>query len=497
MKKSIYSGKSQEVQRCLERAGGPEKIMVVAMDMAKAEHCALLCNGSGEYFLKKPIPVFNNQKGVNFLFEKIDGIIRRRGIERGNVIVGAEDPPHWAYNFIHAVRQGGYPFISVNAKLAKTRRQKTRASSDAIDSVGIAQVILEHRGRTLLDYDRIYAPMKEAARTRRKLVREETACKNRIHRSTEILCPGFLDESLSGLNAFTQGSLDLMERNFSCLHLRRAHVGTLARRLGKHRVEKPERVAEKIKALAEAVIPPPKDLVDYEMKSLQAKVKLLRAIRGSIVVEENQMARALVQTPGFFLTSIPGMGVVLSGHITAEYGPTDSWPPADNMASYFGIIPRQTQTGGSAKPAQVTRLPMDANRIGKDYLLQAAFHVGTTGNHRLQKHYARVQARGGRERLSTAKLLLRIARKMVQTEMVYLPEHFLKPPEHFSLPSSMIQSYFEEGVATLKRKWKSYDLSGIPEQDNRLIQWENDVERTGQILIEHQQMSSGAFTTES
>ena len=67
-----------------------------------------------------------------------------------------------------------------------------------------------------------------------------------------------------------------------------------------------------------------------------------------------------------------------------------------------------------------------ANRVLKDYLIQAAHHVGTTGSHRLRDHYERVMDRGGRERLGTAKMLVRILRVMVTTESVYLPPDLLR-----------------------------------------------------------------------
>ena len=77
----------------------------------------------------------------------------------------------------------------------------------------------------------------------------------------------------------------------------------------------------------------------------QRKVKLLRAVRESIFLEETEMARFLVQTPGFYLTTIPGLGVVLAGGMVAEYGNIGNWLAADNMASYGGIVPREKQTG--------------------------------------------------------------------------------------------------------------------------------------------------------
>ena len=152
-----------------------------------------------------------------------------------------------------------------------------------------------------------------------------------------------------------------------------------------------------------------------------------------------EMARCLVQTPGFYLTSFPGIGIVLAGGIMAEYGDRRHWPPVDNMASYAGIVPREKQTGGIDKAPLKGHLPMDCNRMLKDWLLQGAYHVGTTkhpmqkidgndGSHRLLEHYCRIENNEGKSRLSTAKLLLKISRRMVMNERVYLPSKWVLKP---------------------------------------------------------------------
>jgi hypothetical protein len=200
---------------------------------------------------------------------------------------------------------------------------------------------------------------------------------------------------------------------------------------------------------------------------------MLQSVRECIDMQQNEMARLLVQTPGFFLTSIPGIGVPLAGHIMAEYGPADQWPHVDKMASYAGIVPRQNQTGGPGKSAKVGHLPLDANRILKDYLLQAAYHAGTTGKHRLQQYYHKAEAEERYSRLATAKLLLRIARQMVQTEMIYLPLAILHPD--MPLPTGYVLAYYQETTEAIARKWKRYDLSGIDDDANYLAKWKETV----------------------
>jgi hypothetical protein len=97
-----------------------------------------------------------------------------------------------------------------------------------------------------------------------------------------------------------------------------------------------------------------------------------------------------------------------------------------------------------------------------------------TGHHRLQQHYRQVELRDGKSRLSTAKLLVRILRRMTLTETIYLPLEILRPG--LPLPEGYVAAYHQEVAAKLQEKWKPYDLSGIDPQANRLTQWKETVD---------------------
>jgi hypothetical protein len=190
----------------------------------------------------------------------------------------------------------------------------------------------------------------------------------------------------------------------------------------------------------------------------------MKALRESLRIEENEMARCLVQTPGFLLTSIPGLGVVLAGGIIAEYGDTSDWRIPDQMASYAGIVCRQHQTGGPDSEPVKGSLPIDANHHLKDQLLQAAYHtgqyrhpawrrLGLPGEHLLYEHFRTVELREGKSRLSTAKKLLRVASAMVRDERIYLPPSALNPSAPDSMPATQFVAYLEIVAEMLTTKW--------------------------------------------
>ena len=484
MSKNIFPDRSQVVQSLMDNEDA-RKILVVPIDFAKETHVAQIARGTGEYLLKRPLSVRNSVAGSEYLMEKVERYCAKYRIGKSRVVFGGEDPPEYTWNFIASVQTAGYAFVRVNAKEAKKHRTNTRATSDELALAGIAQLIVLRRAYDLPGRDEVYGTMKLAERTRRKLKRQETAEKNRIHRIADVLFPGFLNESMSGLLPFGVSCLNLMESGCSVVRIKRMRTETLAKQLKAGRTQKPDEVAAKLKELAESALPPSPGIVPYMEKSLATKARHMAALRASLRLEENEMARCLVQTPGFLLTSIPGLGVVLAGGIIAEYGDTGDWHIPDQMASYAGIVCRQYQTGGPNSEPIKGALPIDANHHLKDQLLQAAYHTGhyrhpawrqlaLPGEHPLFEHYQAVELREGRSRLSTAKKLLRTASAMVRDQRVYLPLNALDPNAPDAMPAKQFVAYLQIVAEMLTRKWKTYDLSGIPEERNQLSSWLKD-----------------------
>lgn len=495
MPTNIFPGRSQAVERVMS-GGDLKRVLLVPIDFAKETHVVQLAKGTGEYLKKKSFNVRNSVAGAHYLIESVQRCCAKYRIKKSCVVFGGEDPPEYVWNFIALIQAAGYAFVRVNAYEAKKHRTNTRATSDALALDGIAQVMLLRRAYDLASRDEVYGAMKLAERARRRLTKQETALKNRIHRNADVLFPGFLNERLSGLLPFGVSCLKLMGRGFSVVRIKRMRTDTLAKRLKEGHTRNYGKVAVQIKELAESALPPNPSIVPYTEKSLAAKVRHMVTMRESLRMEENEMARCLVQTPGFLITSIPGLGVVLSGGIVAEYGDTSDWRATDKMASYAGIVCRQYQTGGPTSEPVKGSLPIDSNHHLKDQLLQAAYHTGQNthpawrrldlpGEHALFEHYRAVELREGKSRLSTAKKLLRVASAMVRDERIYLPENALNPDAHDAMPTKQFVAFHEIVAEMLKTKWKKYDLSGIPEERNRLTCWLQNTNKLAEHLLKN------------
>ncbi len=472
MKKNAYPDRSQAVNEIFN-SNDLNKVLVVPIDFAKEAHTAHMCTGTGEFLLKHPLKIFNNMQGVTYLKDRIKRTCSKHKILKENVIIGSEDPPGYLFNFVNMLKASDYLFVRVNAAEAKKFRDNTRASSDKVDLNGICQAIINRRARDVADFDSLYMAMKAASRSRKKLVREQTVFKNQIHKCVDILFPGFLDEQKSGISPFCNASLKLMENRFSVIRIRRMSISSLTKILSRNKLSKPVENAAKLKAFTEKVLSPPADIVQYYSKSLAVKIEMLRIIAKNIHIEENQIARCLVQTPGFYLTSLPGAGVVTAGGIMGEVGQSVNWSNIDHLASYGGIVPRQKQTGG--KPAVKLGLPYKANKKLKSHLFQFSFGTAMfkhpagkiyphLAEHRLYSHFYKVQNREGKSGISTAKLFLKIAKQMILQQRIYLPQQWLDLS--FDVPSEENRLYFLSVLNSLKEKWKAYDLDGILDNAN-------------------------------
>ncbi len=140
-KASIYPDSNPQVLKLFEQAGHPAKVICVALDYAKAQHSALICNGLGD-LLKGTFAVDNTAAGAAQLVRQVRQCARERKVRPAQVFFGGEDCPSFAENFLRRLRQEKFLVVRVNAWEAKQQRSNFAASSDSLDLLGIARCCL-------------------------------------------------------------------------------------------------------------------------------------------------------------------------------------------------------------------------------------------------------------------------------------------------------------------------------------------------------------------
>jgi transposase len=315
----------------------------------------------------------------------------------------------------------GWVVASVNAHDAKKQRENLQASTDRLDLMGIATMLLNRRANCSPAQSGVYLNLRTLVRHRKKLVKMKTEVSNRVHAVVDRLFPGFLDETKSGINPFSNSSLYLMENCFSARQIRRRKRPTLISTLKRLGTPKPQEAAVKLQDYATGVFTAPDSYTATLQLSLGYHINHYRCLLESIQHLEKEIALLLSQTQGAFLTSIKGIGIVLAAGVMSEIGNPLTQKPAGNLASYAGIIPRVKQSGGPDAQPYTGRVSKRNNHIFKDYVLQSAFHIGRHGPKDLRQDYKRRQAQNQNAEFGMARRFLRLAMGLMRTSQIYLP----------------------------------------------------------------------------
>jgi transposase len=447
---SIFKKTNPAIENIFCLAGTPEKVMCIPFDYAKSKHTALVCNGAGKA-LRGAFIVHNTPEGVQFVDETVQGLCRKHGILKEHVFFGGEDCSSIAYNFIHALLQKDYLGIGLHARDAALERENQIASTDKLDLLGIAALLIHKKwGRTLSPEYGQARQLRELTHHREALVKAQTASALRIHHLTNQLLPGFLDKEQSGLEPFSKPCLWLMSAQFSPRQILARKSKVLLRQLGRFHLKDPEEKVRQLKHLAAHVLPPPDSLCQALQIALEHEVSVYGHLADTIHHGHIQIARQLAGTPGAFLTSVPGMGITLAAKLHAETGDPARSSPLVSMSTYAGLSPRMKQTGGPDKQGQVLGRSRRASVYLKRTILAIALSVGERGDPELKNDYHRRIAAGQDARITFARRMLRICRHLVETPAFFLP------------PSLAHQGSFEMRKAFYQKNWK-----------DMLIKWSN------------------------
>jgi len=471
-KRNIYQNRSQELLSLFEDAGSSAKVMCVPMDFAKKDHVVMFCNGYGD-IVRKPFSVKNSPEGVKYMVDQVTRSCRHRGIKKKHVFFGGEDVNSYAENFVNTLRSREWLVAGVNAHDAKKQRANLQASTDRLDLMGIATMLLNCRANCCPAQSGIYRNLRTIVRHRRKLVVMSTEVRNRIHGVVDRLFPGFLDERRTGIVPFTKSSLYLMEDRFSARQIRRRKPQKLIEVLRRFNTKEPEATTLKLQQYAKHVLNTPVEYVSTLQLSLSQHVKHLTCLNEGIHQLEKEIAVNLAQTQGAFLTSFRGIGIVLAAGITAEIGDPHEQKPLNNLVSYSGIIPRVKQSGGPDGKTYTFSVGKRCNRILKDYVVKSALHLGLHGPDDLMIDYKRRDASGQHADFGIGRRYLRTAISIMRSSQIYLPPQLrkaeTKPQER--------ASYYLTIWPYLREKWQRYGaLKAAFDKNRPLGQWRSIVQ---------------------
>jgi len=446
--RSIFRKRNPDVEALFLEAGLASKVMCVAFDYAKKIHTAVVCDGTGRQ-LRGVFNVENNRQGLDFLLAVVSGLCRKHKIRREHVFFGGEDCGSYAFNFIHALVVRGFLVVGINTKQAKDERESSQASTDLIDTVGVAGMMIKMRGRTIGAATEQVHGLKRLRRQRGAILKAHSASSHRMHRIIDELFPGFLTCEDSGIDPFSRASLWLMKERFSPSDIHARRRPALTRKLREFGVQDADGAVEKLKALTETALPPAEAMVPALQRSLQEELGLYVLLESSLHNMDTDIAKLLAYTPGAMLTTIPGISLRWAPALYTELGDPLRRRNVDKMAALGGITPRLKQSGGPDKAAVVGHRGKACCTFLKHALLGGAVSISQYGHPEMREAYQSDKTMGRDARTRLAQTLLRVSLYIIDHQSFFLP-----PSLHQGGTPDQIRDYYAKTWRKVLIKWR-------------------------------------------
>jgi transposase len=450
------------------------EILYTSIDVAKYNHSAMVVNFFGDVI----IPKFDfpyNDHGINFLKKKMQ--IAQKQTRATKLFLGLESTGHYHENLVASLTASGYdvqvirPIDSGPAPGCDrgNERDNVHAKTDAIDLAAIAKVIISNKGTRSHMPGPIYYNLQRTSRTHRQLTHQETRTKNII---TFVL-----DKTFTGLwnpkdsvfsDKWGKASLLFVENYSTPQQVTRLGVKRLAAFFRKHDTKLGMDTAKKIIQLAKITPARPLEEMESDIKALKAHIHVLRALMLAISEQKKQMVKFLVQTPGTYLLSVPGIGIVYASDFTAEVGDIHRFAHARQITSLAGTAPRKHQSG------EVDKTNLSTSHKGKNYLrvtvnqmaLSLNSHCPEYHSYYSKKHFQYKDA-SGKARTATANKFIKLAFALMRNETLYYPRT--------GNPLMIEKEYYQGVWDKMKPKLAPYLCDHIP-QDNYLTKIQSELE---------------------
>jgi len=435
----------------------PAQILYVPIDVAKTNLSAMIVNFVGEVITPKFDFPYNTH-GIRFLQHRI--LQAQRETQAQKLFLGLEATGHYHENLTGSLQTMGYDVQVIRPFDVSRERDNVHAKTDAIDLAAIARVLISQKGKRSYVPDDVYYNLQRASRTHRQLTQQETRTKNIITALLDKTFPGLWKNSEQEKSLFSdpwgKASLLLIEHYPTPHKVLKLGAKRLAAFFKKHNTKLGDQTAQHIIQHAKTCPAFPPQRMEADLKALQAHLLLLKVLRTQIEGQKKLMAKFLIQTPGIYLLSIPGISLVYASDFTAEVGNIHRFAYPKQISSLAGTAPKKAQSG-----------QMDSNHLptshkGKKLLRMTLNQIALSCNTHCPEYtryygekHLHYQHAPGKARTATANKFIRLAFALMKKEHLYEPDS-----RNPLIPQREYQQQLWEKI---QRKLEPYLPGEIPE----------------------------------
>lgn len=347
----------------------------IGIDVAKRSRAAAAADGD-EGVVVEPFGFGNAQRGFERLLERL----AEKGVSPEGSLVGMEATGHHWVALFDFLAANGFEVAVINPIQTDAWRGVDTvrpAKTDGIDAPLIADPLRRKRFEPSALGDEATEGLRQLARHRLELVRELTALKDRATAILDRVFPEY-ERIFAGKFGPTSSAplrecaapADVLAADPEALAtpLAEASRGRLGR----------ERADEVVEAARSSVG------VSFGSRALafepRVLVERMGFTRGQIPELEAEIARALSETAGGHLTSIPGVGPALAALVAGEVGDANRFGTPSKLVAYAGMDATRRVSGESVDS------PGHLSKRGSPYLRWALMQ-GADRARRFDPHF--------------------------------------------------------------------------------------------------------------
>lgn len=392
----------------------------IGIDVAKRSHCATVIDESGKIQIQ-PFKFNNTKIGFDKMYQKFLSRIPKGS----KCIVGMEATGHYWICLFDYLNDKGFDVVVINPiqtdafrKVDSIRKTKT----DDIDSNLIAQLLRFGDYQPSKMCDENVEALKQITRYRKVVVDEITSIKNKVTSLLDRIFPEY--ENIFS-QKFGQASIAVLKECSAPEDICAKDIRTLTKIISEASAGKCGRTkAEELKNTAKESISTKlaAKTISFEIKQLVSRLEFSLEQLSEI---DDEMQKLLEETPGKYLTSIPGISTVLASIISSEIGDPTRFNSSHQLVAYAGMDASRYQSGEIDHTGHMSKR-------GNSYL-RYAFMLAAESTRKfdpyLSEAYAKKIAEGKHHYIAlsvVARKLCGIVLTIMREERKYEPN----PPEH-------------------------------------------------------------------
>lgn len=322
----------------------------VGVDIAKRTHSAAVLDDEG-LLVAEPFMFENSSQGFAFFLMKLGSI----GADCNECAIAMESTGHYWFALLDFLIAHGFDPIVLNPIQTDAYRKVDSvraAKTDLVDAVLIADLIRVKRFAPWNRSDELCDALKQLTRYRSTLVGQSTRIKNKTTAALDRVFPEYADIFT---HPYSPTSKAVLEQCPTPQRVMRFGIHRLTRLIETASNGRCGRdYADMLMAAARTSVGAShsSDALALQIRLMIEQLDFLESQMKSL---DDEIARILDETPGRWLTTIPGVGPTLAAQITGEIGNPHRFSSARKLVAYAGMDATVRQSGESEEAGHMSK----------------------------------------------------------------------------------------------------------------------------------------------